>query len=133
MIIREYQPNDELSWLRCRLLAFFDTSYYDDIKRSKTVYDNPSISLVAEVNLEIVGFIDIECQNDKATIWDLGVLPEYRRLSIATKLFNEAKERVRRMGIKKIEVWTQDDIEANNWYQKQGFVLKFTYLNFFCQ
>ncbi|HEY8364376.1 MAG TPA: GNAT family N-acetyltransferase, partial [Haloplasmataceae bacterium] len=113
MIIRDYNPKDELAWLRCRLMAFLDCSYFDDVKRKKDVYENPSINLVAEKDSQIVGFIDIEYQPEKsATIWDLGVLPEYRCLSIATKLFNEAKARLLKLGVKRIEVWTQDDIEA---------------------
>lgn len=35
MLIRNYQENDEKSWIRCRLLAFVDTAYFDDVQRDK--------------------------------------------------------------------------------------------------
>jgi hypothetical protein len=31
--IREYVPADEASWLRCRVLSFLGTAYYDDVAR----------------------------------------------------------------------------------------------------
>ena len=34
--IREYRSADEASWLRCRLLGFFDTAYFDDVKNHKS-------------------------------------------------------------------------------------------------
>ena len=41
--IRPYQPSDEAQWLRCRVLAFLDTAYYDNVCREKEHYSNPSI------------------------------------------------------------------------------------------
>lgn len=29
--IRDYRDPDEASWLRCRVLGFLDTSYFDDV------------------------------------------------------------------------------------------------------
>ena len=66
-----------------------------------------------------------------AVIWHLGVLPEYRFKGIATKLWNMAKQMLIDKGIKRCEVWTQDDIPANKWYAKQGFIFKEAYLNAF--
>ena len=31
LIIRKYKPSDEKRWLDCRLIAFYDTAYYDDV------------------------------------------------------------------------------------------------------
>ncbi len=33
--IRDYRTSDETSWLRCRVLAFLDTAYYDDVWTAK--------------------------------------------------------------------------------------------------
>lgn len=140
--VREYRDFDEIGWVRCRLISFLDSSYYDDIKREKEQYDNPSICLVTEDNNQIVGFIDVEyeetigevcCLNGDlgATIWNLGVMPEYRNQKIAQELWNQAKQFLIEKGIKRIEVWTQDDVQANGWYQKQGFKFIKSYLNVF--
>lgn len=140
--IREYKDEDEIQWIKCRLLSFLDTSYFDDIQREKGKYENPSICLVAEDKGNVVGFIDVEYENNigdvcylegdrGATIWHLGVLPEYRNKGVATQLYINAKNLLLKHNICRIEVWTQDDIEANEWYRKQGFVMKEAYLNAF--
>ena len=108
----------------------------------KEIYKNPSICLVAEENHEVIGLIDVEYEQNigdvccfkgelGATIWHLGVLPEYRSQGVATKLWNMAKAMLLHKSIKRFEVWTQDDIAANIWYQKQGFKIKDAYLNAF--
>lgn len=140
MIFRDYKEQDEEGWVRCRVISFLDCSYFDDIKKEKEKYDNPSICLVAEENGTIVGFLDVEFETAigdvcylegdlGATLWHLGVLPEYRKEGVATKLYEIMKDQLIQKGIKRIEVWTQDDKSANRWYQKQGFQQKEAYLN----
>jgi len=142
MNIRDYLPGDESSWVRCRLLSFLDTSYFDDIRKTKEIYDHPSVCLVAEAESQIIGLIDVEYEKDigdvcylrgglGATIWHLGVMPEYRCQGIATQLWNATKTRLTKMGIMRFEVWTQDDIPSNRWYMRQGFILKEAYLSAF--
>ena len=46
MVIREYTKNDELGWLRCRVLSFLDCSYYNDVLTQREIYENDSICLV---------------------------------------------------------------------------------------
>jgi ribosomal protein S18 acetylase RimI-like enzyme len=142
MKIREYKDSDERGWVKCRLISFLETSYFDDIKKEKEKYLHPSICLVAEDNGVIVGFIDVEYEEQEgdvcylagglgAVIWHIGVLPEYSRRGIATRLWLTAKEKLLNKGIKRFEVWTQDDAAATSWYLKQGFMLKEAYLNAF--
>jgi hypothetical protein len=45
-VIRSYEPAHEQSWLRCRVLAFLDTAYFDSVEREKEPYDQPAIELV---------------------------------------------------------------------------------------
>ena len=48
MIIQKYTPQYEDSWLRCRLLAYFYTSLYEDVETSKPTFDGrPTIELSA--------------------------------------------------------------------------------------
>ncbi|MCL2500951.1 MAG: GNAT family N-acetyltransferase [Defluviitaleaceae bacterium] len=144
MTIREYTDADEKGWVQCRLLSFLDSSYFDDVKRDKEKYENPSVCYVAEENEMIVGFIDIEFETVAgdvcyfkdglgAVIWHLGVLPKYRRKGIAMKLWNVAKSILIEKGITHFEVWTQDDNASTAWYENQGFVFKEAYLNAFIQ
>ena len=55
MVIREYTKNDELEWLRCRVLSFLDCSYYNDVLTHREIYENDSICLVAEEDGNIIG------------------------------------------------------------------------------
>jgi len=68
MKVRSYEPHDEQQWLRCRVLAFLDTAYYDNVLREKERYDSPAIELVAEEDGIIVGLLDIELEQEKGSI-----------------------------------------------------------------
>ena len=59
MEIRDYQIEDETSWVRCRVLSFLDTAYYDIVAREKERYQHPSIELVAVENGVVIGLLDI--------------------------------------------------------------------------
>lgn len=132
MIIRKYVDSDEQEWLRCRVVSFLDCSYWNDVKTSKEKYDKPCISLVVEENGVIISLIDIEIDSadlvykDKgkgAIIWHLAVLPEFRRLGVAERLWEYAKKELAQHGVCYCELWTQEDIAANTFYQKVGFAL----------
>lgn len=142
MEIREYKDADENSWIRCRVISFMDSSYFDDVENYREKYEHQSVRLVAAENNNVIGFLDVEYENEPGdvcyfkgekggVIWNLGVLPEYRTKKVATSLWNKAKEMLIDKGVKRIEVWTQDDKPATKWYLKQGFIMKEAYLNAF--
>jgi hypothetical protein len=60
--IIEYREKYEESWLRCRVLSFLHTAYYDDVRQKKEPYDNESIGLIAINSDEVIGLIDIELE-----------------------------------------------------------------------
>lgn len=142
MEIRAYKEIDKQSWIRCRVLSFMDSSYFDDVQNFREEYENPVLQLVAVEEDQVVGFLDCEYEESPGdvcyfkgprggVIWHLGVLPEYRQHGLATKMWKAAKEMLAVKGIQRVEVWTQDDEAATNWYVKQGFVFKEAYLNAF--
>lgn len=138
MQIRTYRKDDEQAWVKCRVLSFLNSSYRNDVKTEKETYRGDAIELVAEEDGLIVGFIDVELRSKELTknlatgamIWNLGVLPEYRKQGIAQKLWNLVKEQLLVSGINYVELWTQEDIPANGFYQNNGFELvpEMTYL-----
>ncbi|HGN6593803.1 TPA: GNAT family N-acetyltransferase, partial [Bacillus tropicus] len=104
MLIRDYQNDDEQGWLRCRVLAFLNTAYYDNVLNKKEVYKNPSIELVAEIDGKIVGLIDVEYEKKEKTvcsrgtglggmIWHIAVHPDYARQGIGESLLKAAEKR----------------------------------------
>ena len=68
MIIRHYTENDEQGWLRCRVLSFLNTAYFDNVLKEKEVYKNPAIELVAIIDDQVVGLIDIEYEVEPKSV-----------------------------------------------------------------
>ncbi len=138
--IRDYQKEDQTSWLRCRVLAFLDTAYYDVVAKEKEVYQYPSIELVAIEDGMVVGLIDVEYEEEPnkictahetlgAMIWHLAVHPDYRHQGIGTSLLEEVEKRLKEKQITYLEAWTRDDKWVQRWYLKQQFMKLSTYLH----
>ena len=132
LIIRPYNSSDEENWLKCRLVSFHDSAYYDDVYTKKPTFDNPSLELVAEINGEIIGIIDLEKDNKDgsicycktglgAMVWTIAVLPDYRRLGIASQLILKSVDWAKSKDIDFIEAWTRDDKWVLDWYESVGF------------
>ena len=122
-IIRKYCDEDEERWVRCRVLAFLDSPYYDDVHREKEHYSSKAIELVAEIHGQIVGLLDIEYETSTSNVgmlWHLAVHPDFRRQGIAHSLLESAVEDAKKAGLIRIEAWTRDDGQAEKWYQDQG-------------
>ncbi|UNL86452.1 GNAT family N-acetyltransferase [Priestia koreensis] len=142
MIIRPYELKDEESWLRCRVLSFLNTAYFDHVLRKKERYENPSIELVAEVDGQIVGLLDIEyeiiersvCSRGSGLggmIWHIAVHPDFQRQGIATRLLDKGEELAKTHELNRLEAWTRDDEWVRKWYENQHFALVDSYLHVF--
>jgi GNAT superfamily N-acetyltransferase len=140
MEIRAYRETDELGWVRCRTLAFLETAYFDNVLREKEKYNNPSIELVAEIEGQIVGLIDIEYEVKEGTvcskgtglggmIWHIAVHPDFHRQGIGSQLFNVAEKIAKDKGLNRLEAWTRDDDWVRRWYAKNGFIERESYLH----
>ena len=132
LIIRPYNVSDEENWLKCRLVSFYDSAYYDDVYTKKPIFDNPSLELVAEIDGKIIGVLDLEKDNKDgsicycksglgAMVWTIAVLPDYRRFGIASQLILKAVDWARSKDIDFIEAWTRDDKWVIDWYESVGF------------
>lgn len=130
MQIRTYRDSDEQGWVRCRVVSFLDSSYFNDVKREKEIYLHPAVCLVAEEKGQIAALLDVELDADElvctgegrgAVLWHLAVLPEYRRQGVARQLWERAAEELVRRGVRYCEVWTQEDEAANRFYRAVGF------------
>ena len=60
--VRSYEPADEVGWVRCRVLSFLGSAFWDAVEREKEHYERPAIELVAEADGTIVGLLDLECE-----------------------------------------------------------------------
>ncbi|GAQ17595.1 GNAT family acetyltransferase [Oceanobacillus picturae] len=142
MEIRNYNSNDEIGWLRCRVLSFLDTAYYDNVLKEKEKYKNPAIELVAVENGQIVGLLDIEYDDKEnrvctkgeglgGMIWHVATHPDFRRRGIGKKMLEKAEQIAKEKGLDYLEAWTRDDDWVNQWYVKSGFNKVHSYLHVF--
>lgn len=132
MEIREYQSSDEIGWIRCRVLAFLNTPYYDIVVNKKEQYHNPSIELVALEDGQVIGLLDIECEVKPNTIctakgtlggmvWNLAVHPNYQKKGVGSSLLKEAQKRLKDSKVTYLELWAREDKITYQWYEKHGF------------
>jgi ribosomal protein S18 acetylase RimI-like enzyme len=124
--IREYRDTDAAGWLRCRLLSFFGTEYYDDVVTQRPVFDNPAHRLVAVDDDTVVGLMDVEIFTDRATIDVLAVHPDHQRRGLATRLLEAVDPRLQ---VDVLDAWTRGDASANGWYRRSGFTENYRYLH----
>jgi len=128
--IRNYHSEDEEEWLKCHMLIDLE-AIGGELLKKKPKYEDKSIELVATLYGNIIGFLDIELENSPGKIchlkvkgsgmlWDIGVLKEYRRQGIATKLLKEGIGRAKKEEAKRLEAWTIEE-DAKRFYERLGF------------
>jgi ribosomal protein S18 acetylase RimI-like enzyme len=143
LTIRSYEPADEAGWLRCRVLSFLDTAFFDAVEREKERYAEPAIELVADDGGEIVGLLDLEVElapgvladrpGRGGMIWHLAVHPDHQRQGIAAGLLEAAERLARERGLERLEAWTRDDAHVQRWYENNGFTLIDGYLHVYLE
>jgi len=141
IVIRPYVEQDERGWLRCRVLSFLDTAFFDSVEREKERYEKPAIELVAEDGREIVGLLDLECDSDGLAdrpgrggmIWHLAVHPDRQRQGVASSLLEVAERQARDGGLVRLEAWTRDDAHVQRWYERHGFTQIDSYLHVYLE
>ena len=142
--MRQYRDDDEEGWVRCRILSFLGSAFFDDVRREKERYEHPSIELVAEDDGEIVGLLDVECEEEPGTvcskrpglggmIWHVAVHPDHQRRGVGSALLREAEREARSRGLVRFEAWTRDDAHVQRWYDSHGFEQVDSYLHVYVE
>lgn len=116
--IRRYETADENSWLRCRVLSFLGTCYYDDVWTARP--STPAVQLVAVDGGVVVGALDLEVDGELATIDTVATHPDHRGRGIASALLVQALAEVPG-DIAAVDAWTREDAPALSWYRARGF------------
>ncbi|MEU5874934.1 GNAT family N-acetyltransferase [Glycomyces sp. NPDC047369] len=119
--VRDYSAGDETQWLRCRVLAFLGTSYFDSVERRKPAVPEPGFSLVAVSGGAVVGLMDVEVEGAEATIESVAVHPDRQSEGIARALLETAVRRLGAMSVGLLDAWTRDDPSVLAWYRATGF------------
>lgn len=120
--LRGYRSADRTGWLRCRVLSFLDTAYFDDVRTDKAVTPEPGFDLVvADAAGTVVALLDTEMADGVATIDTVAVHPDHRRRGLARRLLDRASAEATARGASTIEAWTRDDPDTLAWYRAMGF------------
>lgn len=127
MLVRDFEPADEQAWLRCRVLAFLNTAYFDDVRRSHPVVEAPGFGVVAVLGGEMVGVLDVEIDGDLTTIDTVAVHPEHQ--GIGRALLAAARARLATTECAVLDAWTRDDPDTLRWYRAMGFAESDHYLH----
>ncbi|WP_042377172.1 GNAT family N-acetyltransferase [Streptacidiphilus melanogenes] len=128
--IRAYTPADENSWLRCRVLAFLDTAFYDSVVPAKPDIAAPGLELVALDGAgAVVAILDAGIEGELATIDTIAVHPDHRRRGLGRQLLERAREWARAAGASTLDAWTRDDVDTLAWYRSSGFAESDHYLH----
>ena len=141
--IRRYEDSDEQGWVRCRVLGFLDSAFFDDVRREKEHYTGPAVELVAVANDLVVGLLDLELEPAPGVLWDTdargGVIwhvaahPDHRRRGIGSALVERALELAGGSGLEIVQAWTRDDSWVQAWYEACGFRKRYSYLHVYLQ
>jgi ribosomal protein S18 acetylase RimI-like enzyme len=115
-----YLPEYEQSWLRCRVLAFLDTTYYDDVVPRKPDR-HEGVQLVVRHGNHVVGLLDASLADSESTIECVAVHPDHRRRGVASRLLAAALKQLAQRGARSVEAWTREDPAALSWYRRSGF------------
>jgi len=129
--VRDYRPADEPGWLRCRVLSFLDTCYFDDVVTAKPVEDDAdsTIELVAVEGDVVTGLMDVAVRGELATIECVAVHPDHQRTGVASALLSTALDRLAQTPAAVLDAWTREDRPALTWYASHGFVETQSYLH----
>ena len=107
-----------------RVAKIFDNFYNDrTTDYIKQTLENPNNhTLLAKSGKRIIGFIQLEVNNDAGTISHLYIMPGFEGNSVGTHLFNLIKEKAIQMKIEKLLV--ESTLNALIYYEKLGFINK---------
>ncbi|MGT2950885.1 GNAT family N-acetyltransferase [Streptococcus cuniculi] len=137
MLIRQYQASDEKGWVYTKALSYLFSPFFDDRETEKPaldtdIYDH-RIELVAEMDGQIVGLLDMDIYNQEysqsylyapadkvAYFTNLAVHPDYQGKSIAQALYAKALSELQEHQVEKLAIFTRAGDVANHLYQKWG-------------
>lgn len=127
IIIRNYNPEEELEWLDLHASVMVDSHAWWIVNHKKPVHKNPVVDLVACFKSKLVGFtvaeINIDSSDAKkseAFVWDFGVHREYRKKKTGKKMIEELHKIMNeKFGISK-SIWYSQEPDSIKYYEYLG-------------
>jgi ribosomal protein S18 acetylase RimI-like enzyme len=118
--IRKVTSEEERSIIRGLVRRFWGEEEQLTLDRKFVVAELPAY--VAKVDNGIIGFVSIAETGDAVIVVALGVLPQYQRSGVGSRLIEKVESEARRLRKRKVLVSTSnDDLPALAFYQSLGF------------
>lgn len=128
--IRQYQDEDEADWLNTWGQVAVTSFAWAALWHRKPRYEKESLELVAELNGEIVAFMDVEVENVAGElglltdipcgfVWEFGVRPDHQGEGIARAMIEQARGWLKERGLSRMEFWSADE-KAQSFYRHLG-------------
>ncbi|MDA4124992.1 MAG: GNAT family acetyltransferase [Thaumarchaeota archaeon] len=103
MKVREFRLRDYVEVSDLWEKSSFGTSRGDGLGEiRRKLKRDPELFLVAEEDGRVVGSVLGAWDGRRGWLYHLGVLPEYKRKGVATRLVQEVERRMRRKGVLKV-------------------------------
>lgn len=130
-IIKRFEPEDIFSIIK--LASETLPEQYSPSLFNYFFETYPEGFIVAEKNHKIIGFIvGVKLISDDAKILMLAVSENIRRQNVGSDLFNSFLNEISKQKIKSVELEVRtDNVNAVNFYKKQGFKIIETLQNFY--
>lgn len=125
MIIREHRPEDFDRLFQIDQAAFVPALAYSRAELQYYLLARRSKTLVAEVEGEVVGFVNARCaQRGWGMVTTLDVAPGWQRRGIGGKLMAAIEEWLLEQGVRVVALETPaDEGGARQFYEKLGYQL----------
>lgn len=130
LIIRDYRAEDEQEWMRVHAIILSISHSWNYTIQERPEYEGfRSTRLVAEYQGKIVGLTDTQYENEAGEICflkdsiggyvlEFGRLPEYGHLQIGERLMEANIEDAKRLGVNRLEYWSQEK-RAQKYYVRK--------------
>ena len=129
VVVRPYVAADEEQWLRCRVLSFLHTAFFDDVAVRKRDRDAPVQLVAVDADDHVLGQLDATVDGTEACLENIAVHPDHHGRGIGTTLLAEAVRTCRELGADTLTAWTRDDGATVRWYSGRGFEETLRYLH----
>ena len=127
MLIRKATTNDIREMAKMEEDSFTTDLWNEDMLNYELTVNNTSIFYVAEIDNELVGYINVWEQFDTSSIVQVLTKKEYRNQNIASSLYEYVEKILREKQIQFVTLEVRKSNEpAINLYKKLGF-------NFICE
>lgn len=120
IFIRDMRPSDLPKVLKIERLSF--TTPWSENAFLQEIYNPYSITKVASLEDEVIGYICVDHIADECHILNLAVKPDMRKHGVGTSLVETSLEEVKKKGCRSLHLEVRvSNFDARRFYERLGF------------